>query len=75
MQYTATPLHSVVIYIFIGKSLVKLAALGSDGVVSSQLVSFVYPTHVLVVERDALRARDITCAAIPSLPAHCGGHR
>ena len=54
-------------------SLIELAALGSDGIVPSQLVSSVYPTHVPVVECNTLRAGDIMNSAISSLPTYSGG--
>ena len=56
-------------------SLIELATLQSDGVVPSQLVGSVYPTHVPVVEGNTLRARDISHRAIPSLSPDSSGGR
>ena len=54
-------------------SLIVLAALESDAIVPSQLVSSVYPTHVPVVECNTLRPGDIMNCAISSLPTYSGG--
>ena len=56
-------------------SLIELAALESDGIIPSQLVSSVYPTHVPVVECNALRAGDVVNCAVFSLPTYGGGSK